>query len=110
MNNSERFDPGKFKFRGLHSKILIGMASDRYAGWTGQVYSEGRYAQGRTRRTHKIGEKSFLEEVLPVESVEEYGVHPKNWTKYVRVMAGSWFPEGEKGSCHEKPTALFPGT
>jgi uncharacterized protein YecE (DUF72 family) len=75
MNNSERFDPGKFKFRGLHSNILIGMASDRYAGWTGQVYSEGRYAQVRTRRTHKVGEKSFVEEVLPVESVEEYFEH-----------------------------------
>ena len=75
MNNSERFDPGKFKFRGLHSNVLIGIASDRYAGWTGQVYSEGRYAQGRTRRTHKVGEKSFVEEVLPVESVQEYFEH-----------------------------------
>lgn len=75
MDNSERFDPGKFKFRGLHSNILIGTASDRYAGWTGQVYSEGRYPQGRTRRTHKVGEKSFVEEVLPVESVEEYFEH-----------------------------------
>jgi len=34
-------------------------------------------------------------------------MYPKNWTKYVRVMTGSWSPEGEKGSCHEKPTALF---
>jgi hypothetical protein len=33
-------------------------------------------------------------------------VHPKNWTKYVRVMIGSWPPGGEKGSYHEKPTAL----
>ena len=75
MDNSERFDPGKFKFRGLHSKILIGMASDRYAGWTGQIYSEGQYSQGMTRRTHNVGEKSFVEEVLPVESVEEYFEH-----------------------------------
>jgi type I restriction enzyme S subunit len=47
-------------------------------------------------------------------SVSQYtgvtGVHPKNWTKYVRVMTGSWSPDGEKGSCHEKPTALFSRT
>jgi hypothetical protein len=41
---------------------------------------------------------------------EQTGVHPKNWTKYVRVMTGSWSPDGEKGSCHEKPTALFSRT
>ncbi len=29
MDNSERFDPRKFMFRGLHSQIRIGMASDR---------------------------------------------------------------------------------
>ena len=51
------------------------MASDRYAGWIGQIYSEGRYTQGLTHRTHKIGEKSFAEEVPPVESVEEYFEH-----------------------------------
>ena len=51
------------------------MASDRYAGWIGQVYSEGRYTQGMTHRTHKVGEKSFVEEILPVESVEEYFEH-----------------------------------
>ena len=75
MDNSERFDPRKFMFRGLHSQIRIGMASDRYAGWIGQVYSEGRYTQGITHRTHKVGERSFVEEVLPVESVEEYFEH-----------------------------------
>ena len=51
------------------------MASDRYAGWIGQVYSEGRYTKEIKHRTHKIGEKSFSEEVLPVESVEEYFNH-----------------------------------
>jgi len=59
----------------MHPNISIGMASDRYAGWTGQVYSEGRYEKEVKHRTHKIGEKSFTEEVLPVESVEEYFEH-----------------------------------
>ena len=65
----------EFQFRGLRRNILIGMASDRYSGWVGQVYSEGRYTQGITHRTHKVGERSFVEEVLPVESVEEYFEH-----------------------------------
>jgi uncharacterized protein YecE (DUF72 family) len=75
MDNRSSLDPGQFKFRGLHSSISIGMASDRYAGWIGQVYSEGRYTEQIKRRTHKIGEESFTEEVLPVESVEEYFEH-----------------------------------
>jgi len=51
------------------------MASDRYAGWIGQIYSEGRYEKGITRRSHKVGDKNFNEETLPVESVSEYFEH-----------------------------------
>ena len=51
------------------------MASDRYAGWIGQIYSEERYKDQMTQRTHPVGGKSFIEKVLPVESVEEYFVH-----------------------------------
>ena len=75
MTTSEGLDPQKFKFCGIHPQILIGMASDRYVGWIGQIYSEGRYTQGMTHRTQKIGDNSFVEEVLPVESVEEYFEH-----------------------------------
>jgi len=67
--------PDKFRFRDLHPNILIGMASDRYAGWIGQIYSEDRYKRQITRRTHTVGGKAFVEEVLPVESVEEYFEH-----------------------------------
>ena len=64
-----------FNFRNLHPQILIGTASDRYAGWLGQIYSHDRY-QGRiTKRTKIIGGKSFTEEVLPVGSVVEYFEH-----------------------------------
>jgi uncharacterized protein YecE (DUF72 family) len=62
-----------YKFRDLHPNVLLGTASDRYAGWIGQVYTEGRYTI--SRRTNKVGGKSFVEEVLPVESVEEYFEH-----------------------------------
>ena len=55
--------------------LFLGMASDRYAGWIGQIYSEGRYEKGITRRSHKVGDKTFSEETLPVESVTEYFEH-----------------------------------
>jgi uncharacterized protein YecE (DUF72 family) len=51
------------------------MASDRYAGWIGQIYSEERYKDQMTQRTHPVGGKPFIEKVLPVESVEEYFGH-----------------------------------
>jgi len=68
-------NPEKFQFRGLHPNVFIGTASDRYAGWIGQVYSPGRYDKCITHRTHKVGNQSFVEEVLPVESLEEYFEH-----------------------------------
>ncbi len=64
-----------FLFRELPLNILIGTASDRYAGWIGQIYSEGRYEKEITRRSHKVGEQTFNEETLPVESVTEYFQH-----------------------------------
>jgi uncharacterized protein YecE (DUF72 family) len=64
-----------FHFRDLHPKILIGTASDRYAGWIGQIYTRERYEGKISRRTNTVGKKSFVEETLPVESVEEYFEH-----------------------------------
>ena len=58
-----------FLFLDIPQNILMGTASDRYAGWIGQIYSEGRYEKGITRRSHKVGDKTFSEETLPVESV-----------------------------------------
>jgi len=75
MPIKEKSDLKRYRFRELHPNISIGMASDRYAGWIGQVYSGERYEKEIKRRTHKIGDKSFTEEVLPVESVEEYFEH-----------------------------------
>jgi uncharacterized protein YecE (DUF72 family) len=68
-------NPKTFHFRNLHPQFLIGTASDRYAGWIGQIYSQDHY-QGRvTSRTKIIGGKSYTEKVLPVDSVEEYFEH-----------------------------------
>jgi uncharacterized protein YecE (DUF72 family) len=65
----------QFLFRDLHPNILLGTASDRYAGWIGQIYEPGRYEKRTTRRPRTVGKQKFTEEVLPVESVEEYFRH-----------------------------------
>jgi uncharacterized protein YecE (DUF72 family) len=75
MPSQEKSDFRRFQFRGLHPNLSIGMASDRYAGWIGQVYSEGRYTKEIKPRTHRVGERSFTEEVLPIKSIEEYFEH-----------------------------------
>ena len=62
-------------FRELPQNVLIGTASDRYAGWIGQIYLEGRYEKGITRRNHKGKDQNFIEETLPIESVGEYFEH-----------------------------------
>lgn len=65
----------KFQFRGLHPNILLGTASDRYDGWTGQIYNGEKYKASITRRSKRVGGKSFVEKILPVESLEEYFAH-----------------------------------
>ena len=64
-----------FNFRDLHPAVAIGTASDRYAGWIGQIYSADRYTGQILQRSKRVGRKQFTEEVLPVESVEEYFDH-----------------------------------
>jgi len=72
---NEVLDLETFHFRGLHPLVFMGTASDRYAGWMGQIYTPERYAGQITRRSHTVGGKAFVEEVLPVASVEEYFDH-----------------------------------
>ena len=68
-------DIERFRFRHLHPQVRLGTASDRYADWLGQIYTAERY-QGRiTRRTKVVGEQTFTEEVLPVDSITEYFEH-----------------------------------
>jgi uncharacterized protein YecE (DUF72 family) len=75
LNQENGPDLKRFQFRDLHPKVYMGTASDRYSGWIGQIYSEGRY-KGRTgSRSKMVKGESFAEEVLPVESVEEYFQH-----------------------------------
>ncbi len=64
-----------FHFQNLHPQIFIGTASDCYAGWIGQIYFKDRYIGRVTKRTKVIAGRSFIEEVLPVDSVEDYFEH-----------------------------------
>jgi uncharacterized protein YecE (DUF72 family) len=64
-----------YQFRDLHPNILMGTASDRYAGWLGQIYSPERYGNRISTRSKSIAGRTLTEETLPVESVEEYFHH-----------------------------------
>jgi hypothetical protein len=75
MVRQNELDVAAYCFRGLHPEIRLGTASDRYAGWIGQVYSEELYKDRLTGRTNKVGGKSFRETVLPVDSLREYFTH-----------------------------------
>jgi uncharacterized protein YecE (DUF72 family) len=68
-------DITKFMFRGLHSAVSMGTASDRYAGWLGQIYSRERFAGKVSKRAKTVGGQTVTEELLPVESVQEYFQH-----------------------------------
>ena len=75
MSHGRQADIKKFHFRHLHPQVKMGTASDRYAGWLGQIYTEERY-QGRIgQRTKVVGEHTFIEEVLPIDSAAEYFEH-----------------------------------
>ena len=73
MAISKEPDIDNFLFRNLHPKISIGAASDRYAGSLDQIYTKDKYKI--STRSHKVGNKTFKEENLPIESAVEYFHH-----------------------------------
>lgn len=68
-------DIERFMFRRIHPMVFFGTASDRYAGWIGQIYPEELYGSKIARRSKTVGKQTVTEEVLPVESVTEYFRH-----------------------------------
>jgi uncharacterized protein YecE (DUF72 family) len=68
-------DITKFMFRELHSGVRLGTASDRYAGWLGQIYSHERFGAKISKRSKSVGGQTVTEELLPVESVQQYFQH-----------------------------------
>ncbi len=63
-----------FDLREIHPNVLFGTASDRYAGWIGQIYPE-RFTELIQSRSRKLGGRTFEERMLPVESVADYFEH-----------------------------------
>jgi len=65
----------QFHFLSLHPHLFVGTASDRYAGWLGQIYTPEKYEGRIVRRTKNLEKDSYIEEVLPIDSVVEYFEH-----------------------------------
>ena len=90
----------KFLFRDIHQRIFVGTASDRYAGWLGQIYSAELYENRLSRRTKKVAGEQLIEETLPIESVREYFKHFKvleiDYTFYSFLL-----------DAHGEPTRIF---
>jgi uncharacterized protein YecE (DUF72 family) len=63
-----------FNFTEVHPRVRFGTASDRYAGWIGQIYGEMWATRTKSRRKVLDG-RSFKENVVPTESVREYFEH-----------------------------------
>jgi uncharacterized protein YecE (DUF72 family) len=68
-------DITKFMFRDLHPGVSLGTASDRYAGWLGQIYPRDRFGGKISKRAKTVGGKTVTEELLPVESVQDFFEH-----------------------------------
>lgn len=64
----------RFDFRDVHPHVRFGTASDRYAGWIGQIYSD-RFVDQVSSRRRRLGGATFEERTVPVESVSEYFEH-----------------------------------
>jgi uncharacterized protein YecE (DUF72 family) len=64
-----------YAFQGVHPRLRFGTASDRYAGWIGQVYPEARWHDKVQTRKKKLGGETFEEHQLPILSVQDYFRH-----------------------------------
>ena len=72
---AQRDEVAAYQFHDVHPHVRFGTASDRYAGWLGQIYPEEKYTGRIKTRKKKVGQQSFEERTLPVESVEDYFEH-----------------------------------
>ena len=63
-----------YDFRSFSESTRFGTASDRYAGWIGQIYPAS-YEQELSSRSRKLGGKSYQERTLPIRSVGDYFEH-----------------------------------
>lgn len=64
-----------YDLRDVHPHVRFGTASDRYAGWMGQIYPPERYANRVSSRQRTLNGQTFKERRVPIESVREYFEH-----------------------------------
>lgn len=69
-----RLRAGDHDLRAIHPNLRLGTASDRYAGWIGQIYPE-TYRDDISSRSRKLKGRNFQERTLPVDSVKYYFQH-----------------------------------
>lgn len=61
-----------FDFTQIHPNLFFGTASDRFAGWIGQIYSENWEIKERKKSVEGM---TLTERILPIASVKEYFEH-----------------------------------
>lgn len=62
-------NPEKYLFRDLHPNILIGTASDRYAGWIGQICSPDGDLEERLKNANIYCELAHKPGNIPPEQI-----------------------------------------
>jgi uncharacterized protein YecE (DUF72 family) len=65
----------QFDFRAVHPNVRFGTASDRYAGWLGQIYPEERYRGDLSSRKRSLGGRTYDVRKVPVASTRDYFEH-----------------------------------
>lgn len=73
--DARRAEVAAFRFGSVHPHLAFGTASDRYAGWIGQIYPEAKWHDKVEQRTKKVGGESFPERQIPILSVQDYFEH-----------------------------------
>ncbi len=95
--DERRTDLARYDFRHVHPRLAFGTASDRYAGWIGQVYPERWRTEVQTKKK-KLGGQTFEDRQLPIASVVDYFAHFSvleiDFTFYRPLLEG----DGEPGS------------
>ena len=84
-----------YDVRAVHPHLRFGTASDRYAGWLGQIYPEELEAEVKTR-SRTLGGRRFEERTLPISSVrhffEHFGVLELDFTFYRPLVEADGTP------------------
>ena len=109
-SNDRRAALDRYDFRDLHPRLRFGTASDRYAGWIGQIYPE-ESASAVKSRTRRLGGRTFTERQLPVASVRHYFEHfdvlELDFTFYRPLLEEDGEPS-TIGGHFQLPSALWP--